>query len=340
MIAQKGRLDLKRILYGTEGQSLPLVLMFMLVLMGALALVVDGGNGYFERRHMQNAADAAALAAATTVVKGEYRDSVVRQVAAGYAQQNGAASVIVEYLDQNGNVLVPSGGNIPSSLYSVRATAQCTFPTIFARVMGIRMLTASARASAHAEPGAMPSSFTGLAPLSVPTNFYDSCAAAGVSCDLWDSQYAHAWGIPANEYKSLIDLSFGVAEGSIPTNISDWTLNGYPGVVDDGSWVPTITGNYGNNVAGALRERIADHPTGVDPDGVVWGYIDMVVWDGWADTATGLSVHIAKFGRFKVRLTDVSGSHTYGHFVDFVVAGHTRGGDLQHTGPRIIVLGS
>lgn len=323
-----------------EGQSVALVVLFMLVLMGALALVVDGGTGYFQRRHMQNAADAAALASATYIVKGEYRDSVVRQAATAYGQQNGATAVTLEYLDQSGNVLTPSGGDVPASLYSVRATAQRTFPTIFARVIGRSTLTASARASAHAEPAVMPPSFTSLAPLSVPTNFYDSCAAAGVSCDLWDSQYAHAWGIPANQYKSLIDLSFGQAGGSTPSNISEWTLNGYPGAINDGSWVPTISGNYGNNVAGALRQRITDHPAGVDPDGVIWGYIDMVVWDGWADTSSGLSVHVAKFGRFKVRMTDISGSHTYGHFVDFIVPSHTRGGDPLHTGPRIIVLGS
>ena len=311
----------------------------MLVLAGLLALVFDGGSGYVQRRRAQNAADAAALAAATTIVKGEFRDSMVRQVATSYGQQNGAAGVTLEYLDQNGNVLAPSGGNVPTSLYSVRATAQRTFPTIFAQVLGINTLTASAQASAHAEPAAMPPSFTGLAPLSVPINFYNSCAAAGVSCDLWDSQYAHTWGIPANQYKSLLDLSFGTAGGSTPSNISDWTLNGYPGSVNDGSWVPTITGNYGNNVAAALRQRIADHPVGVDADGVIWGYVDMVVWDGWANMSGGLSVHVAKFGRFKVRMTDVSGSHTYGHFVDFVVPGHTRGGDTGHSGPRIIVLG-
>src|SRR5215471_13924036 len=45
-----------------DGQALILATLFMTVLLGFLALVVDVGRMSSEKRHLQNAADAAALA--------------------------------------------------------------------------------------------------------------------------------------------------------------------------------------------------------------------------------------------------------------------------------------
>jgi len=327
---------MKRILHGEEGQTLPLVVMFMLVLLGMLALVLDGGNGYFQRRHMQNAADAAALAAATTIIKGEYRDTVIKQTATTYAQKNGAITTTLAYLDQNGNELTPSSGSVPANTASVRVTAQRTFATAFAAVLGRDTMTASAQATGRAEQAAEVLSEVGLAPLTVPINFEQSCYRMNDSCDIWDSQFAKAWGIKGADYKSLIDLSLGTAGGSTTQNVSRWTQYGFPGTVNKDTWVPTISGSYGNNVANSLRLRFTEHPGGVDPDGVVWGTIDIVVWDGFQNG----SIHVAKFGRFKVRMTDVSGSHTYGHFVNYLVAGHGRATTpTLYTGPVIITLG-
>ena len=47
-----------------NGQSLIIIALIMLALLAMLALVLDGGNTYFQRRNAQNAADAAALAGA------------------------------------------------------------------------------------------------------------------------------------------------------------------------------------------------------------------------------------------------------------------------------------
>ncbi len=54
-----------------EGQALVLIALCMLVIMGFLGLAVDGGHAYWERRILQNAVDAAALAASDN-----YQDSV------------------------------------------------------------------------------------------------------------------------------------------------------------------------------------------------------------------------------------------------------------------------
>src|SRR3990172_7333160 len=47
-----------------QGQSLVIVTLLLFALMGMLALALDGGNGFFQRRRAQNAADAGALAGA------------------------------------------------------------------------------------------------------------------------------------------------------------------------------------------------------------------------------------------------------------------------------------
>lgn len=320
-----------------RGQALPLVVLFLLVLMGVVAMVLDGGYAFAQKRRMQNAADAGALAGALVIAKGETRDAAVRQAVGQYAQQNGAITTTMIYIDANGATLPnPANGFIPSDMAALRVTTQRPFPTFFARVLGLGTMTAGAQASAKAIAAAMPTELPGLAPISVPTNFYDVCATGVAHCDLWDSSYAAAWGLSPNQYKSLIDLSNGTAGGSTPQKVTTWTQQGYPDTIRVNNWFQTITGNYGNNVADALRQRFTAHPGGVDPDGVVWGTIDISVWDA-INTST-LQVHVVKFGRFKIRMTDIFGSHTYGHFIDWVVPGHERGPDIP-AGPSIIVLG-
>jgi hypothetical protein len=53
-----------------RGQALVLMVIFMTVLLGFAAVAIDAGRFYSVRRFLQNAADAAALAAATALVQG------------------------------------------------------------------------------------------------------------------------------------------------------------------------------------------------------------------------------------------------------------------------------
>ncbi len=325
-----------------RGQALPFVILFMLVLLGIVALVLDGGYAYAQRRFMQNAADAGALSAALRILQGEWRDATVRQVATYYAQHNGASSATLTYLDANQQPLPdPADGMVPTDAVWVRVTAVRSFPTFMARVLAVNNMTVSAQATARATEAPMPSQFLGLAPLSVPINFYESCGVPGIACNIWDPSYGRAWGIPANEFKSVIDLSDGTYHGSINQRLREWTYSGYDAPIPTGTWLPTVNGDHGNNIGGALRDRITDYPAGTDPDGVIWGYIDLVVWDAFEPKhgSTPMKIHVAKFGRFKVRLTDVSSSRAAGYFMDFIVAGHDRGSGSNPVGPKIIILG-
>src|SRR5579862_7300641 len=55
-----------------DGQTLPLICLFMVVLIGMCGLAIDLGNGYLQRQQAQDAADAAALAGAEAVPNGNY----------------------------------------------------------------------------------------------------------------------------------------------------------------------------------------------------------------------------------------------------------------------------
>jgi Flp pilus assembly protein TadG len=55
------------------GQTLPVICLFLVVLIGLCGVVIDLGNGYLQRQQAQNAADAAALAGAEAVPSGGYQ---------------------------------------------------------------------------------------------------------------------------------------------------------------------------------------------------------------------------------------------------------------------------
>ena len=57
-----------------RGQVLVIFVLSLVALMGAAGLAVDMGRFYSERRFLQNAADAAALAAANALIRGGTED--------------------------------------------------------------------------------------------------------------------------------------------------------------------------------------------------------------------------------------------------------------------------
>jgi Flp pilus assembly protein TadG len=126
---------------GEDGAALVLVAVSMVVLLGAVALSVDVGRIYQERRELQNGADAAALAVAHDCAAGdcgasettadEYADANASDGRAGVAAvtiNQGAQRVTVRTLTED-----PNGGT--------------TFPMTFAQVVGFNGLTVVAEAT-------------------------------------------------------------------------------------------------------------------------------------------------------------------------------------------------
>ena len=137
----------------SPGQTIVLFALMSLVLLGALGLALDGGYDYIQRRAMQNAADAAALAGAGGIARG-LTDTAVTQLVLDTAARNGVndpSLITCTFITNNYTVSSPGitractpvgGGGVAMSSYSdnftgvlVRAIEQ--HPTFMFRALGI-----------------------------------------------------------------------------------------------------------------------------------------------------------------------------------------------------------
>jgi hypothetical protein len=116
-----------------RGQSMIIIAVFMVALIGMLALVLDGGLGYAKRRQSQNAADAAALAGADALCDSDPAPDA-RTVAEEYVVLNGGSD--------------PANEDIIIGEREITVTAYVSHPTFFAGIFGSEEITAAATATA------------------------------------------------------------------------------------------------------------------------------------------------------------------------------------------------
>jgi Flp pilus assembly protein TadG len=161
-----------------NGQALVIVAIALVVLMAFVALAVDVGQWYQQRRQMQNAADAGALAGAKVLcMQGLGATTAARNAAVTYAQSNGA---------QTAPVTVPyQQGSCASQTNCVSVTAQTTANNLFARAAQVITPT-SISADAIAACGA-PNTGCGLWPVAITIHDWNDAKAlgCGASITLW-----------------------------------------------------------------------------------------------------------------------------------------------------------
>lgn len=155
-----------------RGQVLVTVALTLLGLVAVVALAVDVGHFYAERRHMQNAADAGALAGAREICFGD--PSLAESVAMEYATVRNRAE----------DATVTVTGEM-----SVTVVTSETAETYFGGVIGIDSVDVSAIASATCGRAV---SASGLWPVAFEeTNWnllYNNGAGCGASFYVWDSK--------------------------------------------------------------------------------------------------------------------------------------------------------
>ncbi len=136
-----------------RGQTMVLMALAMVVLIGMVGLVVDGSFAYIHRRQMQNAADAGAHDG-TAVLARNYKsvcafEAAARKAAVDGALANGVVkkeSVTVGMVDINGNPTTPCN---PTTTMGVSVGVGQPYTTYFAGVLGITQMAAGADATAH-----------------------------------------------------------------------------------------------------------------------------------------------------------------------------------------------
>ncbi|CAH2714467.1 hypothetical protein BACCIP111895_01630 [Neobacillus rhizosphaerae] len=127
-----------------SGGVLAYVAIFMVVLLGFTAVVIDGGRLFTEKSKLQKALDSSVLAGAQGLRTSEAR---AREIAKDVSEKNG---------------FKVSESELTFTSNSIKATKQVSVPMTFAKVIGINNTTISATAKAKIAPL---SKASGIAPI-------------------------------------------------------------------------------------------------------------------------------------------------------------------------------
>lgn len=255
-----------------RGQSIVIVALGLVVLVGMVGVVIDVGLQWADNRASQNGSDAVAEAGAVVLMEhmlapsGAKTDTDVRNAVEAMAGTNEVELVSVQYTDWLGLPLgfeVGYGGEIPDRAQGVRVVSERIHDTVFARVLGIEELSARTDAIAVAGPADLcpDGGPCALLPVTVPTTI--------VTCDGQNKSLAtsDAWLGPPDPPEYTIPLC-----GNNPGSV---------GWID---WTPPHGGNS------ELADQICEpNPTDLDlPD---WYYVTSTgntnsstvqeCWDKW-----------------------------------------------------------
>jgi Flp pilus assembly protein TadG len=118
-----------------KGQALILIVFAIFGLIGLTGLTIDGGNVYSDRRHAQNAADAAVMAAALAKVRGGDWEAAGLERAADNDYDNNGTSNTVQVVSP------PVSGTYVGNPDYIQVLIVSHVDTYFARVVGIPQMT-------------------------------------------------------------------------------------------------------------------------------------------------------------------------------------------------------
>jgi Flp pilus assembly protein TadG len=279
-----------------SGQAFVFVAFVLMALVGMAALVIDGGSWYRAQRHLQTAADAAALAGAQELPT---KPSTATTVALDYAQRNYAGI-------PNPTVTFPDTATI-----DVSATA--TAPGVFARIYGAAFDEVDISARAQARVSA-PLELKNVAPIAVYKEV--ACTVSDPSCFGQPVTLAFNEDDPFDPTKSKFGLLDLDRDGHVGADdVKDWIEDGYQDYLPVDTDYPPATGEK-NGIKQALedaadQERVLMFPvfdsasasTGYHVIGWAAFVIDEVVkWTGNEHELTG---HFVTF-----LATDLAGGGT------------------------------
>jgi len=294
-----------------RGQTLVLVALLLVLFLAFLALVLDLGNAYSQRRMMQNAADAGALAGARALARDQSQNAVTA------AAENYAKSL-------NGAQLC--GTQVLST--SVVVTVQKTFPTFFGYVIGVPKVTVGAVAEAGFDATEV---FTGLMPMAVSDEAMAWARDSKNPIRIWDSDKITVtadagWVDIADGQRGWVDLD-GDGQGGA-SELAGWIAQGGCDCVVKVNDV--LPGAEGVKATLSEFERWKDKVVYI-PIYDVYRPID-------EDQPNKRGYHIVGFAAFLVTGYDSTGKYKYitGSFVSFTTtAPHWEGPDF---GLRVVHL--
>jgi Flp pilus assembly protein TadG len=256
-----------------KGQALILIALAAIVLFGFAALAIDSSRAFSDKRHAQNAADTASLAAALAKIRGEDHVLAAENRAASNGYVTDADSVVTVnlcsdlYKDPTTGLAatnpetglttitcpgLPAGAEL--SEY-IRVRIVSTIPTTFGRVIGRNTMQSAVQAISRASPGS--SGGTGGGHGYGLTALKQGCAGGAaltftgsgdrkVQGGVGDNGCFSNTGSGAYDIKGDLEISYALDD----SGSSDWTvagnawLNGY---TKSGSGTWDVNGNFFNN---------------------------------------------------------------------------------------------
>jgi Putative Flp pilus-assembly TadE/G-like len=235
-----------------KGQSMVVTVVFLTVLMGMAALVIDAGSWYRAHRAAQSTADAAALAGAQ-----------------GLPDTTRATSLANEYVGKNSGAAPGASGTAITftkqdfETDTIQVTVTKPHPGFFAKLFGLGTVSVKGRATARAWNV---SSVRGVAPITV--NYKHSllnCTRGtkptcnptfGVPTTLTLEDIHTSGGKDAAGSFGLINLDQNDPNPGANT-LADWLLNGYPGYLPIGKYESATGASFGNSqFTSALDQQI------------------------------------------------------------------------------------
>ena len=227
-----------------RGQATVLTVVFLVVLLGMAALVLDIGSWYRADRATQSTADAAALAGAQALPG----DSAT------------ANSLALQYATKNGGL--GSGGVTFSSKIvandTIKVTVKRAAPTFFAKIFGKNTVTVGSTATARSEGV---SSVKYVAPIVVhykhpllnckgpaskPTCNPDFGPSHPTTLGLEDL-HKPGGGSGSGAF-GLLNLNYGDPDGNIGAGtLADWLLHGYDDELPLGTYYSAPSANFNNS---------------------------------------------------------------------------------------------
>ena len=162
-----------------KGQALILIVLAIIGMIGLTAVAVDGGMAYSERRQAQNAADAAALDAALTKIRGGgwQAEGLVRAASNGFDNNGTSNSVAVNNPPTAGcnGANGPYAGNVQYVQVIIRNVTN----TYFGGVIGINEVNNCVEAIARAVPPSSAYMYPGFAVVGLAPSGCDAVYIAG-----------------------------------------------------------------------------------------------------------------------------------------------------------------
>lgn len=298
-----------------DGQVTVITAIFMIVLIGLVAFVLDVGSWFRQQRVTQATVDAAALAGAQALP----------------GDPASASSLATTYANKNDGV---AGASISfSSKYSANDTIKVVAakPTggLFSSVFGLSSVTVHAHASAISE---VPTAVDGVAPIGV---WIGQEKLSGSGCPCFNQPTAlpmNKKGAPGAFGFINLDTSVNGAVGT--STIADWISQGYdkylplggyfsdPGAKFNASSVQhEMEGKYGSDLLFPVYDTLtagganasyhvigwaAFHLTNFvagGNDATVSGWFDRVIWDGIV-SQSGPTAGVPDLGVHSVALID------------------------------------